>query len=154
MRPRTDIDRPFTPAELREFARSPFVHLGNHTASHGILTNYSPQEIKEQVLGAQVSLREMTGVESIAIAYPNGDHSDAIIDSCGQLGLKLGFTVKPEKTPLPLDGDSRSLLTLGRFCFHGDNGIETQCQTYRSDLLVYGKCRDRYVRLKRGNVTR
>jgi peptidoglycan/xylan/chitin deacetylase (PgdA/CDA1 family) len=154
LRPRTDVDRPFTPAELREFAQNPYVHLGNHTAGHGILTNYSPEEVRDQVLGAQASLREMVGIEPGAIAYPNGAHSDAIIDSCGELGMKLGFTVKPEKTSLPLAGDARSLLTLGRFCFHDSERIETQCRTYRSDVLVYGKFRSSYVRLRRGNVTR
>ena len=106
------------------------------------------------MLGEQASLREMAGVRSVAIAYPNGDHNDVIIDICSELRLKLGFTVSPEKTSLPLASDARSLLTLGRFCFHGENGIETQCRTYRSDFLVYGKCRDSYVRPWRGHASR
>ena len=51
--PRGDVDRPFTPAELREFALLPHVHLGNHTANHAILTNYPPDEIRSQILRAQ-----------------------------------------------------------------------------------------------------
>ena len=154
LRPQTDIDRPFTPAELRDFARNPYVHLGNHTANHGILLNYSPEEVKQQVLGAQAALRDMTGVESVAIAYPNGGYTQAIVNSCGEIGLKFGFTVRPEKISLPLTSEAHSLLTLGRFCFHSDHGIDTQCRTCRSDLQIYGIFRDGYLRLKGGEVTR
>lgn len=152
--PRGDIDRPFSPAELREFARSRYVHLGNHTANHGILTNYTPDQVREQVLTAQAALRDISGVEPISIAYPNGAHNDAIVSSCSEIGLKIGFTVRPEKTALPLDAAAQSLLALGRFSFHGDGRIVTQCRTYRSDLLVYGMFRDGYLRLRRGKATR
>jgi peptidoglycan/xylan/chitin deacetylase (PgdA/CDA1 family) len=153
LRPRGDIDRPFTPAELREFAANPYVHLGNHTANHGILTNYTPEQVREQVLTTQAALRDISGVEPISIAYPNGAHNDAIVDSCSEMGLKVGFTVRPEKTPLPLP-TAQSLMKLGRFSFHGDGRILTQCRTYRSDLQVYGKFRDGYLRLRRRQVTR
>src|SRR5688500_11943874 len=80
--PRGDIDRPFSPAELREFAASPYVHLGNHTAHHAILTNYSTDEVRAQITSAQQALRDMAGVEPISIAYPNGAHNDQIIQTC------------------------------------------------------------------------
>jgi peptidoglycan/xylan/chitin deacetylase (PgdA/CDA1 family) len=46
--PRGDIDRPFKAHELQQFARHPCVHLGNHTADHAILTNYSTDEARKQ----------------------------------------------------------------------------------------------------------
>ena len=36
-----DTDRPLTIHELRELAGHSLVHIGNHTADHAILTNYS-----------------------------------------------------------------------------------------------------------------
>ncbi len=149
--PRSDVDRPFSPAELRRFAASPRVHLGNHTAHHAILTNYSPAEIRNQIQSAQQWLTALTGVRPIAVAYPNGQHDDSILDICHEQGLKIGFTVRPEKTRLPL---SRSnLMRLGRFATHGDGGhVVTQCVAYRSDFLVYGKFRDAYLRVARGRV--
>lgn len=152
LRPRGDIDRPFSPAELRDFAASPYVHLGNHTANHAILTNYSPAEVRQQVLDAQAALREMTGAEPVSIAYPNGANDDSIVSACGNLGLKVGFTVRPEKVALPLESNGDALLRLGRFCPHGEDPILTQCRTYRSDLQLYGKFRDGYLRLRRGQV--
>jgi len=152
LKPRGDIDRPFTPAELRQFAASPYVHLGNHTADHAILTNYTAEQVRDQLRGAQESLREMAGVNPVAIAYPNGAHNDQIVQACKEIGLKIGFTVRPQKSPLPLDPNSSDLLHIGRFCPNGAAHILTQCRTYRSDLQLYGKFRSGYLRLLRGQV--
>lgn len=147
--PRGSIDRPFTPEELREFAAHPFVHLGNHTANHAILTNYGPDQIRGQIRNAQDSLTEMTGKCPTTIAYPNGAHSSGVLETCEALGLKVGFTVKPKKTRLPLNGRPAEVLRLGRFAPHGDATIESQCRTYRSDLLLYGLFRAGYLKLQR-----
>lgn len=152
LRPRGDIDRPFTPDELREFARCPHVHLGNHTANHGILTNYSADAVRGQLEDCQAALREMTGTTPDSIAYPNGAHDDDVVRACGESGLKLGFTIRPHKVPLPLPASGDALLRLGRFCPHGEGPMLTQCRTYRSDVLLYGMFRDGYLRLRRGQV--
>jgi peptidoglycan/xylan/chitin deacetylase (PgdA/CDA1 family) len=145
--PRGDIDRPFSPAELREFARAPYVYLGNHTANHAILTNYTPAEARAQIDKAQESLTEMTGVRPRAIAYPNGAHSDAIARTCRDLGLELGFTTAPVKNRLPVAPQSPNAFRLGRFALHDEIPIEIQCRTCRSDLLLYRTFRAAYLRL-------
>lgn len=152
LRPRGDIDRPFTPDELREFASCPYVHLGSHTANHAILTNYSPDAMRQQLRDCQVALREMTGKTPVAIAYPNGANDPGVVDACHEAGLKLGFTIRPHKTPLPLGSAGDGLLRIGRFCPHGEGPMLTQCRTYRSDVLLYGLFRDGYLRLRRGQV--
>ena len=152
LKPRGDIDRPFSPGELRKFAASPYVHLGNHTADHAILTNYTPEQVRDQLQGAQEALRAMAGVDPVAIAYPNGAHNKEIVRACQEIGLKIGFTVRPQKSAVPLDPRSADLLRLGRFCPNGTDPILTQCRTYRSDLQLYGKFRSGYLRLLRGQV--
>ena len=152
--PRGDIDRPFTPAELRDFARAPYVYLGNHTANHAILTNYTPDEVRAQIRMAQESLTELTGVCPRAIAYPNGAYSDAIVRTCRDLGLELGFTIAPVKNRVPLDHNSPNAFRLGRFALHGEIPIEIQCRTCRSDLLLYSTFRAAYLRLVRGQGER
>jgi peptidoglycan/xylan/chitin deacetylase (PgdA/CDA1 family) len=147
--PRSDIDRPFTPAELKAFAAHPLVHLGNHTANHAILTNYGPAEVRAQLEGAQGALREMTGVTPNAVAYPNGGHDDSVVRIAREVGLRVGVTVRPSKNLPGRDGD---LLRLGRFCPDGDMPMRTQCQTFRSDVPLYGLFRDCYLRLFRGQV--
>ena len=148
--PRSDTDRPFTPEELRAFAKHPLVHLGNHTANHAILTNYTPEQILDEMKSAQESLHEMAGVSPCAIAYPNGAHSGAVLSACDNIGLKVGFTIRPEKHALPVGPLTPDLLKLGRFAPHGSGPIEPQCRTYRSDLLLYGLFRDGYLKVFRG----
>jgi peptidoglycan/xylan/chitin deacetylase (PgdA/CDA1 family) len=152
--PHGDIDRPFAPAELRDFARSPHVSLGNHTANHAILTNYTPDQARAQIRTAQESLTEWTGVCPRAIAYPNGASSDAIIPICRDLGLELGFTITPVKNRVPVDPGSPSAFRLGRFTPHHEISIEIQCRTYRSDVLLYSTFRSAYLRLVRGHGQR
>lgn len=150
--PRGDIDRPFAPEELREFAKCPYVHLGNHTADHAILTNYTPQQVREQITGAQQALMAMTGRTPVAIAYPNGAHDARIVEISRELGLKVGVTVRPHKTLLPLNSRACDLMRIGRFCPTGDAPMATQCRTYRSDLQLYGAFRAGYLRLMRGQI--
>jgi peptidoglycan/xylan/chitin deacetylase (PgdA/CDA1 family) len=149
--PRGDIDRPFSPAELRDFAWAPYVYLGNHTANHAILTNYTPNEAREQIRKAQESLIAMTGRCPRTIAYPNGAHNDTIVRICRDLGLELGFTIAPVKNRVPVEPNSPNALRLGRFAPHGEIPIEIQCRTCRSDLLLYSTFRAAYLSLVRGH---
>ncbi len=146
--PRGDIDRPFTSDELAEFARHPLVHLGNHTANHAILTNYTGNEIRQQVEQCQAFLLTLTGEAPVAIAYPNGNEDDRVIKICRNVGLKLGFTVVPQKNHLPL-GTHGDPMRLNRFVPHSEMPIVAQCHTYRSDMQLYASCRDTYLRLFR-----
>ena len=150
--PRGEIDRPFTPSELRDFARHPNVRIGNHTANHAILLNYPDDEIRQQVNGAQDFLHELTGKRPTAIAYPNGGHDDRIVKICSDAGVKIGFTIRPEKTSVPHDADSAGAMRLGRFCPHDESPMKTQCLTYRSDVALYGRMRAGYLRLARKQI--
>jgi peptidoglycan/xylan/chitin deacetylase (PgdA/CDA1 family) len=145
LKPRGDIDRPFTVSELKAFAGHPLVRIGNHTANHAILTNYSDAEARAQVGKAQAWLREEIGVEPVAVAYPNGGSNDAVVRACGEAGMRLGFTVRPRKLRLPVNGGGDGLLRIGRFTPHGEGEMRWQCRAYRSDLQVYGALRARYL---------
>lgn len=153
MEPRGDIDRPFSAEELRDFARSPNVYLGNHTANHAILTHYTTEQARDQVLSAQEAVGAMTGKAPIAISYPNGAFNAEIVQMCRQAGLKLGFTVRSGKSPLPIDERSPGLMELKRFIPHGDAPMGVQCKTCRSDISLYGTFRDLYVRVMRRGVS-
>jgi peptidoglycan/xylan/chitin deacetylase (PgdA/CDA1 family) len=147
LRARGDVDRPFTPDELRAFARHPLVRLGNHTANHAILTNYSADEARAQILRAQDALEAMTGTRPRTIAFPNGARSDAVLRACAELGLRAGFTIRPAKNALPA---APGLVQVDRFALHDELPVETQCRTCRSDVLLYGLLRAGYLRMARG----
>lgn len=129
LEPCGDLDRPFTSSELRQFAASPWVHLGNHTRNHAILTRCEPQEMTRQISDCQQALDDWTGCRPIAIAYPNGNHSPAVVKAAIDAGLRLGFTVTPKPALLPLAAGPERM-TVGRFLFHGQRDIRRQCQLF------------------------
>jgi peptidoglycan/xylan/chitin deacetylase (PgdA/CDA1 family) len=94
LKPVSDVDRPFTASELAQFAQSRQVSLGNHTRDHAILVNYAPEGIREQIEGAQLFLKQLTGSMPRSIAYPNGNCNDQVVKIAQETGLSVGLTVK------------------------------------------------------------
>ena len=111
LKPVTDCDRPFTPAELAAFADSHLVALGNHTSDHAILTNYGPDGARSQITGAQQYLTRLTGAAPKAIAYPNGNYDEAVARIARDAGLEIGVTVRSgvNTVPSPAPFDLRRL---------------------------------------------
>ncbi|HEY8665121.1 MAG TPA: polysaccharide deacetylase family protein [Tepidisphaeraceae bacterium] len=139
--PRGDIDRPLTPGELRSLSEHRLISLGNHTANHAILTNYSAEAALGQIQECQQAMLEMTGRLPVSIAYPNGRYSNSVIASALLAGLRLGITVDARKNRLPLAG--RDAMTLGRFVLDGTRDIDRQCGAYRSDLQLRARLSQR-----------
>ena len=137
-----DLDRPFTPSELRAFAKHRLVFLGNHTRDHAILPNYSESEISMQICQAQNDILEMTGRTPEMIAYPNGSESVKIRKSAEEAGLRLGVGIRPGHNRLPLDNDSRDQMSLKRFTLRGDRRIELQCRSSRSSFSIHRVLQD------------
>jgi peptidoglycan/xylan/chitin deacetylase (PgdA/CDA1 family) len=134
--PAGDLDRPFTACELRAFASHRLVFLGNHTQDHAILTNYSAAEMKEQILGGQRAIREMTGKTPQIIAYPNGEHSAQIRTAAREAGLYFGLTTWSGRNRLPLESGTPEAMTVKRSTLWGDRSIEAQCRAARSAVSV------------------
>ncbi len=150
LRPVSDLDRPFTPAELRDFAKHPLISLGNHTTDHAILTNCSAEEVRAQIQGAQDDLLAMTGKSADIIAYPNGDESPAVSDAAQSVGIHFGLGVNPGRNRLPLRPGSRDAMTLKRFTLTGDCAIEPQCRMSRSGVSLYRSVRSMKLKASAG----
>lgn len=134
LRPHGDSDRPFAPAELTAFARHQWVHIGNHTADHAILTRCAAHEVREQIEGCQSELAALTGRQPIAIAYPNGNHSPAVIEAARATGLRLAFTVRPRSNALR-PGGHPDLMRMGRFYFEGGGDVRRAFLACRSGIV-------------------
>lgn len=141
LQPISDIDRPFTPLELKKFSKEEFVFLGNHTSNHAILTNYSPPEIKFEIENAQKSIFNITGIKPIIISYPNGIFSSDVIDVLKECDIKLGITVVGLKNKLPINIKGDDAFLLNRFILWGNKNIDIQCASFRSDLQLLNKIR-------------
>ncbi len=135
-KPMGDADRPFTPAELRVFAREKYVCVGNHTRDHALLPNYGEAEIQEQIVHAQTDLREMTGSAPLSIAYPSGKCTTAIARLARQAGLRVGVTTRLAKNRLPIDPASERAMQLARFYLSRKRDWIEQCELIRSDYGV------------------
>jgi peptidoglycan/xylan/chitin deacetylase (PgdA/CDA1 family) len=135
--PVSDVDRPFTPLELRDFAAHSLISLGNHTTDHAILTNYSPDEVRAQIQEAQNDLEKLTGKTPTIIAYPNGNETPAIVDAARSAGIRFGLGVHPGRNSLPIEAGSQGAMTLKRFTLTGDCAIEAQCRVSRSLFSLY-----------------
>ena len=135
LNPLSDIDRPFTPDELKKFAKNQHVFIGNHTTNHAILTNYSLDEVKEEIYNSQNLILSMTGILPTVIAYPNGNYSNDIIRLSKMIdGLELGITTVHKKNLFPLFTNKNDPFILSRFTLWGDKNIESQCKLFRSDI--------------------
>lgn len=133
LRPHSDQDRPFTPGELKDFARNKWVHIGNHTCDHAILTNCAPREVEQQIRGCQDALQDLVGYAPLAIAYPNGNFSQEVVGASVAAGLRVGFTVLPRRDRLPLT--ARNRMTLGRFQFEGGKDAHDQCRKFSAGFV-------------------
>lgn len=138
-KPISDIDRPFSPAELRSFSKEKYVFLGNHTSDHAMLTSYSPERMRLQILNAQNDIYDITGIMPLVIAYPYGSYSSEVIRISKEVGLKLGVTVSPRKNYLPVDLKHDSAMQLGRFTFLANDEFTKQCEDLRSETIIYSK---------------
>jgi peptidoglycan/xylan/chitin deacetylase (PgdA/CDA1 family) len=71
------------------------VSFGSHCISHRILTRLSPNEKRAEIVDSRSQLADKLGVEVKAIAYPNGDYDDEVVDLTGAAGYRLGFSTVP-----------------------------------------------------------
>lgn len=146
--PTSDTDRPMTWQELRDFARSPWVHVGNHTANHAILTNYSPPEIRSQIRTCQAELQWIVGRAPVALSYPNGNWSSLVVEIARQEGLRMGITAVTRKNRLPLSFDGTNGMRLGRMVPYGSRSLESQCDLFRSEIGVYRLVKSPFDRMR------
>lgn len=141
LKPISEMDRPFTPFELKNFAQEKEVTIGNHTADHAILTNCSTNEAAKQIEGCQETLFRITGIFPRMISYPNGNYSSEIIQISRKAGLSLGITVDPRKNKLPLTAGADEKMCLGRFTLRGTKNIIQQCEAVRAGFSLYDRLR-------------
>lgn len=136
--PQSDIDRPMSVAELKEFSKEEYVQLGNHTSEHAILTNYPPDGLRRVIEQCQIALQMITGAKPEMISYPNGNFSHEVIRVAMELGLRSGLTLIPLKNRLPLKPGTMDAMMLGRFIMKGDGDLDNQFELYRSDFSLAG----------------
>jgi peptidoglycan/xylan/chitin deacetylase (PgdA/CDA1 family) len=136
-RPAGDLDRPLTPAELRDLAEEPLIEIGNHTADHAILTLCDSETMRSQIELAQSYLASETGSMPITISYPNGNYDKRVIVAAQACGLIHGITTLPHKNRVPFAEGER--MTTGRYCVFFGPDLYLDLAVCRSSAQLYSR---------------
>jgi peptidoglycan/xylan/chitin deacetylase (PgdA/CDA1 family) len=86
-----DMYLPLDLADVHEMIGSGLVSFGSHSISHGIITGYSPDRMREELLFPKQVIEEKTGVPCTLFAYPNGAEGD-FSDESKKVLIELGYT--------------------------------------------------------------
>ena len=78
--------------------------IGSHTQTHPHLTELAPDRLAEELAGSRAEIERNLGLPCPAIAYPYGDHDDAVLAAATR-GRVLGGLHAAEALP---DRPSRS----------------------------------------------
>jgi peptidoglycan/xylan/chitin deacetylase (PgdA/CDA1 family) len=70
------------------------VAMGVHTRTHPLLDRLPAARLDDEIDGARQDLERELGRVEPAIAYPNGNHSPAVLAAVERAGLRLGFTTE------------------------------------------------------------
>jgi len=143
--PWSDLDRPFNKDEIQQLATNRYVSFGNHTHNHSILTNYTKEEIKEELNLCNRMLFELTGTFPNAIAFPNGNFNQTVLEATEEEGFRYAFTTEPGRNVFPIANNK--LLALNRYMtnttkinrFGGACRIGNRPDTLYHDLKMHVK---------------
>lgn len=109
-RPWSDLSRPFTQTEIKELALSPYVSFGNHTHNHSILINYNKEEVKKEISESNKILLRLTDNLPTAIAFPNGNFNETVLEATEEEGFQYAFTTQPYRNILPIVNNKFTIL--------------------------------------------
>ena len=77
--------------ELKEISEFDFVHIGNHSHSHGYLVDKSDDEIKKDLKISMKLLEERLSHKTDFFAYPFGEYKNSYKKIVENLGFVYGF---------------------------------------------------------------
>jgi len=102
--------------EVEELAAAGVV-IGSHTRHHRRLSELPPAEREIELAGSLAELGERLPQSLPVIAYPNGDHDDAVCAAAKAAGYELGFTTLKGR-----NGAATDPYRLRRVSIHGADG--------------------------------
>lgn len=102
--------------EVRGLA-SAGVTIGSHTRHHRCLTQLGSVEREVELVGSLAELREEVPGAVPVIAYPNGDHDDAVCTAAREAGYALAYTTEKGR-----NGAATDPFRLRRVSVHAADG--------------------------------
>jgi len=93
------------------------VAIGSHTRHHRRLTQLGTAEREVELAGSLAELREQVPEAAAVLAYPNGDHDDAVCAATEAAGYEAAFTTEKGRNDAASDR-----YRLRRVSIHGADG--------------------------------
>ena len=78
-------------SQIEEISKFSFVHIGNHSHSHGYLVDKSDEEIERDISTSIEIFKEKLNHETKFFAYPFGEYKKSYIEIVKKLGFEYGF---------------------------------------------------------------
>jgi peptidoglycan/xylan/chitin deacetylase (PgdA/CDA1 family) len=100
--------RMLTWSEVRRMAEQG-IRFGSHTVHHPVLTQIGPDALASELVESRQAIEGQVGQTCTSLAFPNGDHSPAVIEAARQAGYRLACT-----QTFGVNRPGSSLLTLKR----------------------------------------
>lgn len=94
------------------------VSIGSHTRHHRRLSRLSAPEREAELSGSLTELHQRLPDATAVVAYPNGDHDDAVCEAARAAGYELGFTTEKGR-----NGAATDPYRLRRVSIHGADGV-------------------------------
>lgn len=101
---------------IRELATAG-VAIGSHTRHHRRLSELAAVEREVELVGSLAELREQVPAAAPVIAYPNGDHDQAVCAAAREAGYLLAYTTEKGRNDAATDP-----FRLRRVSVHGADG--------------------------------
>lgn len=102
--------------QLAELARAG-VRIGSHTRHHRRLTTLGGEERNDELAGSLADLRAQLPQAMDLLAYPNGDHDDAVCGAAREAGYAAAYTTEKGRNDADTDR-----FRLKRVSVHGADG--------------------------------
>jgi len=77
--------------QLRTLAKEGLT-IGSHTRTHPIMTQVTPNRMRQEIRGSQEDLKREIGTVLPVFCYPNGNHNDTVVEILRNEGIRLAFT--------------------------------------------------------------
>jgi len=77
--------------QIREISKEKFVHIGNHSYSHGYLVDKEDTEISNDINLAIADFKNNLGYNSPFFSYPFGEYSNSFKNIVKNLGFRYAF---------------------------------------------------------------
>ena len=121
--------------QIKELSKEDFVHIGNHSHTHGYLIDEDYDYIKADIVKSIKILNEKIGYKSNFFSYPFGEYSVEFKEIVKELGFKFAFGQHSGVADI-----SKKFLELPRFPINEKYGETKRFQTLLNTLpLKYKK---------------